>query len=95
MRHRYLVCYDVSDPKRLRRIHGKMLGYGDPIQLSVFECELSSKEMAIMRSDLSDLLNMAEDKVLIADLGPVDGAKRTQYLGSEMPRSTREPAIVV
>lgn len=95
VRNRYLVCYDVSDPKRLRRTHGKMLGYGDPVQLSVFECELSKKEIAIMRSDLSGILNMAEDRVLIADLGPAGKGRRTEYMGTARPRATREIAIVV
>jgi len=41
MRRVYLVCYDVSDAKRLRRTHKKMCGFGDPVQYSIFRCELS------------------------------------------------------
>ena len=95
MRNRYLVCYDVADPKRLRHTHSKMLGYGDPVQFSVFECELSRKEIAIMRSDLADILNMSEDRVLIADLGPVDKGRRAEYIGVALPRAGREIAIVI
>ena len=95
MRNRYLVCYDVADPKRLRRTHSKMLGYGDPVQFSVFECELSRQEIAIMRSDLADILNMSEDRVLIADLGPTDKGRRAEYIGVALPRAGREIAIVI
>ena len=35
-RHRVLVCYDVREPKRLRQTYRTMLGYGDPLQYSVF-----------------------------------------------------------
>ena len=30
MRSRYAVAYDISDPKRLRRVHRVMRGFGDP-----------------------------------------------------------------
>lgn len=90
-----MVCYDVADPKRLRHTHSKMLGYGDPVQFSVFECELSRKEIAIMRSDLADILNMSEDRVLIADLGPVDKGRQAEYIGVALPRAGREIAIVI
>lgn len=95
MRNRYMVCYDVADPKRLRRTHAKMLGYGDPVQFSVFECELSRKEIAIMKSDLSGILNWGEDRILIADLGPAEGGRRAEYLGAALPRAGREVAIIV
>ena len=43
MRNRFLVCYDVSDSKRLARTYRKMNGFGDPAQYSVFICDLSPK----------------------------------------------------
>ena len=44
MRNRFLVCYDVSDPKRLAQVYKKMNGFGEPAQYSVFICDLSPKE---------------------------------------------------
>ena len=38
MRQSYLVCYDISDDKRLRKVFKTMRGYGDHLQYSVFEC---------------------------------------------------------
>ena len=32
MRRCYLVCYDIRDPKRLRRVHKTMKGYGESWQ---------------------------------------------------------------
>lgn len=32
MRRCYLVCYDIRDPKRLRRTHKLMKAYGEPLQ---------------------------------------------------------------
>ncbi|MDD4792699.1 MAG: CRISPR-associated endonuclease Cas2, partial [Firmicutes bacterium] len=41
MRRRFIVCYDISDPKRLRKMYRTMRGFGDPLQKSVFTCDLS------------------------------------------------------
>lgn len=73
MRNVFLVCYDVSNDKRLKRVYKTMRGYGDHLQFSVFRCELSAKERAEMIADLSSLIAHDEDQVLIIDIGPADG----------------------
>ena len=73
MRHTYVVTYDISDPKRLRRVFRLMLGYGDHIQLSVFECELNARELVELRCDLGEIIHHEEDQVLFVNLGPVEG----------------------
>jgi len=37
MRTTYLVCYDITDDKRLRRVFKSCKNYGDHLQYSVFE----------------------------------------------------------
>jgi len=71
MRNVYLVCYDVADDKRLRKTHKKMCGFGDPMQYSVFRCELSPTEKQLLKEALWDILNWDEDRVMLLDLGPV------------------------
>jgi CRISPR-associated protein Cas2 len=39
-RRRYIVAYDIADPKRLRATHKALTGVGDPLQESVFLCDL-------------------------------------------------------
>jgi CRISPR-associated protein Cas2 len=73
MRQIYVVTYDISDPKRLRRVFRTMLGYGDHIQLSVFECELNARELVELRRDLGQIIHHDEDQVLFVHLGPVEG----------------------
>ena len=73
MRHAYVVTYDISNPKRLRRVYRLMLGWGDHIQLSVFECELSSRELIELRTALSEIIDPSEDQVLFALIGRVQG----------------------
>ena len=73
MRHSYVVTYDISDPKRLRKVFRLMLGYGDHLQLSVFQCELSPRELVELKHALGEVINHNEDQVLFANLGLVEG----------------------
>ncbi len=95
-RHRYLVCYDVREQRRLRRTHDTMLGYGDPLQYSVFVCDLSDAERMLMEVSLLGVVNLREDSVMIVDLGPVGTLteKRMRTLGPKPPRSP-DRAIVI
>jgi CRISPR-associated protein Cas2 len=96
MRNRYLVTYDVCNERRLRRVFKKMKGFGLHLQLSVFECELSARELAVMTSALDPLLNHALDQVLIADLGPADGrgGECVRSLGLAYRPRERKPVVV-
>lgn len=69
MRRRYLVAYDVSNEKRLRRVFRLMHGFGEPVQYSVFLCDLSSIEVHLLKEKLTGVMNQREDRVLIVDLG--------------------------
>ena len=78
LRHRFIVCYDVRDPKRLRRTHQTMLGYGDPLQYSVFVCDLSAMERLLMERALQDACSLPDDVVHIIDIGPARGRALTR-----------------
>ncbi len=96
MRQVYIVSYDISDPKRLRKVYKVMRGWGDHIQLSVFRCELDHRELVELRRDLAEVINANEDQVLLADLGPVAG--RGDQVISSLGRAYMQPerlAIVV
>lgn len=73
MRTSYLVCYDISDEKRLRRVFQKMRNYGDHLQFSVFECQLTAMDLARCRAELAEIVNHQEDQVLFVNLGPAEG----------------------
>jgi CRISPR-associated protein Cas2 len=73
MRFSYLVSYDVCDDKRLRKVFQTMRGYGDHLQFSVFECQLTGRDLARCRADLAAIINHKEDQVLFVNLGPAEG----------------------
>lgn len=98
-RNRYIVAYDVADPKRLQQTYKTMLGYGDRMQYSVFACDLSKVELASLREDLADLLDYAQDRVLLVDVGPSygDGSDgRIEAIGVRLQQGGgRRPSFVV
>ncbi|GIW92166.1 MAG: CRISPR-associated endoribonuclease Cas2 2 [Pirellulaceae bacterium] len=73
MRRTYLVCYDICDDKRLRAVFKTMKNWGDHLQYSVFECQLTAADLALCRHQLSQIINHSEDQVLFVDLGPTEG----------------------
>ena len=73
MRTTYLVCYDVADAKRLRKVFKTCGNFGDHLQFSVFECDLNLRERTKMERELSDVIKKDEDQVLFVSLGPSEG----------------------
>lgn len=73
MRTTYLVCYDISNDLRLRRVHKTMVGFGDRLQYSVFECRFSAADLARCKHALAQIIHHREDQVLFVDLGPAGG----------------------
>jgi CRISPR-associated protein Cas2 len=82
MRTRYLLCYDVRDEGRLRRVGKVAEEFGYRLQYSVFICDLSQVERARFERRLDDVLNLDADAAVLIDLGPADrtSAGRFQWL---------------
>lgn len=73
MRVCYLVCYDICEDKRLRKVFQTMRNYGDHLQYSVFECHLTPSDLVRCRSELAGIIHHDEDQVLFVSLGPSEG----------------------
>ncbi|MCL4847391.1 MAG: CRISPR-associated endonuclease Cas2 [Acidobacteria bacterium] len=73
MRSSFLVTYDICDDKRLARVYKTMRGFGDHLQLSVFECQFTPTDLARCRHRLSEIIDHRADQVLFVDLGPAEG----------------------
>jgi len=65
-----LVCYDICNPKRLRRVHRTIRDYGIPLQYSVFELELNEIKLKQLIRDLTIIIEPSEDKVMFYRLTP-------------------------
>ena len=91
----YIVAYDISDPRRWRRVFRLMNGYGEWLQLSVFQCRLSPRRRVELKLALGEIINHGEDHVVILDLGSADAIRpRIESLGKPFAVVERGPVIV-
>ncbi|ALK09401.1 CRISPR-associated endonuclease Cas2 [Blastochloris viridis] len=93
--HAYVVAYDISDPKRWRRVFKTMKGYGRWLQLSVFHCRLDGGRRAEMASALEDLIDRDADHVIILDLGPAEDVEfAVESLGKSFQPIERRAVVI-
>jgi len=72
-RHTYLVCYDIANDKRLKKVFKVCKNHGTHLQFSVFECDLTSRELVQFQRELKAIIKHDEDQVLFVGLGPAEG----------------------
>ena len=65
-----LVTYDIADTEgigasRLKRIAEVCGKYGQRVQLSVFECRLSSVRLARLIGEVEDVIDRQRDSVIV------------------------------
>jgi CRISPR-associated protein Cas2 len=93
--HLYIVTYDIRDPKRWRRVFKVMNGYGEWVQLSVFQCRMSRTRHAELIALLDGIIHHTNDNVVMMDLGPVAKVEpRVVSLGRRFSPLQRESIIV-
>ena len=96
MRRCYLVCYDISDQKRWRRIFRALKGYGEHWQYSIFFCVLKEIDRVRMQSELETELNLKADQCIIIDLGADEQSAReaVAVLGESLPKAQTGVVVV-
>lgn len=91
----YIVSYDISDPKRLRKVFQILRGYGDHLQLSVFRCDLRRAERIVVEQRLRAIIHHTEDQVLFIDIGPADGRAALAIEALGRPTTPPQKSVVV
>lgn len=83
MRNTYIVCYDIADDKRLRRVFKICKDFGQHLQFSVFECNLTPAEKLQFEEKLVTEIKREEDQILFIRLGPAEqrGQREITALG--------------
>ena len=94
-RIRYFVSYDISDPKRLRKVARSLEGFGVRLQCSVFECALDAMRMAKLKAELQGLVNHDEDQVLFVSLGPSAGDATLVIEAMGLPYEVRSRVTII
>ena len=95
-RTRYLVSYDIRDPKRLRKVHKLVKDFGWPMQYSVFICDLDAFELLLLKQEVGAVINHSQDSLALINLGPPDNRGREcfDFMGISAPLPTSGPTII-
>ncbi|TVR49020.1 MAG: CRISPR-associated endonuclease Cas2 [Puniceicoccaceae bacterium] len=59
-----IIAYDITDPKRLKKVADCCKDFGLRVQYSVFECRLESDRLAELWRRLCALADPEEDKLI-------------------------------
>lgn len=64
-----------------------MKAYGEPLQYSVFVCDLTRQEKLAMQLHLGSIMDRAQDSIVLLDLGvaAAETAVRFEYMGVHRP----------
>ncbi len=95
-RQRFLVAYDIRDPKRLRQVHKTAKEFGWAMQYSVFVADLDRMELVELRMRMAEIIDHGEDSVAVINVGsPADrGRSAFEFLGVAPDLPTSGPVII-
>ena len=93
---RYVVCYDIADNARRRRVAEVLDAHGDRMQESVFEIAATDRIFRDCLEELTECINSKEDRLAIYSLC-ASCDRNTIYIGvsSDAPRTGEEPIFLV
>ena len=96
MRTCTLVSYDISDPKRLRRVFETCRAFGDHLQYSVFRAELTDRSRAELIAALDKIIDHKQDQVLLVEVGPAGPAAGAAFsaIGKPYTHPQRHAVVV-
>ncbi|MFV0407989.1 MAG: CRISPR-associated endonuclease Cas2 [Propioniciclava sp.] len=95
-RHRFLLAYDIRDPRRLRLVHRMAKEFGWAMQYSVFVADLDGVELSELKMRLAEVLDHSADSVAIINVGLPDerGRSSFQFLGVKPMIPTVGPVVI-
>ena len=92
-----LITYDVDTTdaagrNRLRRVGKACLDYGQRVQFSVFECEVSPAEWTLLRARLCEIIDPEKDSLRFYMLGK-NWRRRVEHVGAKPAIDFDDPLI--
>ncbi len=91
----YVVTYDISDPKRWKRLYNLMKSLGEHVQLSVFRCDLEPMQVVRLKGHIEEIIKHDEDQVILVDLGPSSATVLQEIQVIGRPKVFRLPGPTV
>ena len=93
-----LITYDVDTTeregqKRLRQVAKACTDYGQRVQNSVFECEVTDVQLVVLKDRLKSIINMGVDSIRIYHLNKNE-KRRVEVIGIETTFNVNETIII-
>ena len=92
--YNYLIIYDISDEKRLRRIAKLMESYGVRVQKSVFETKLNLVRLSELKKKATELIDEKEDGMKFFKFCPKCWQKK-DCIGEQFDTNLFQPLLIV
>jgi CRISPR-associated protein Cas2 len=88
-----VLVYDIPDDKRRTRLRKTLLRFGTPVQYSVFECDLSQRQLERMEKAVRSVIKKHEDNVRYYQLCR-SCARSAEVFGGQPLTERREVYVV-
>jgi CRISPR-associated protein Cas2 len=89
-----LVTYDISNPKRLRKVAKTCEDFGYRKQYSVFLVRVSATDFVRLRTRLYDIIDLNEDQVLFIPLTE-SGLQRMEVIGRATDAHDKNDIVMI
>jgi len=77
-KRKYLICYDIANPKRLQKVHRVVCRYAIMIQYSVYLAELNQTQHDALLITLAHIIDKKKDDIR---LYPIPSHPKSIQLG--------------
>ena len=93
-----LVTYDVDTTdkpgqRRLRRVAKACLDYGQRVQNSVFECELTEVQLCVLKERIKEIIDHSLDSIRFYHLNRSEN-RRVEVMGVETAFNVNDAIII-
>lgn len=93
-----LVTYDVdttdkAGARRLRCVAKACMDYGQRVQNSVFECEVTDAQYCILKERIRNIIDNSRDSIRFYFLNKNEN-RRTESLGVETSYNVQAPLVI-
>ena len=93
-----LVTYDVdttekAGQRRLRRVAKACLDYGQRVQNSVFECELTEVQLCMLKERIKEIIDQSLDSIRFYHLNRSEN-RRVEVMGVETAFNVNDAIII-
>ena len=84
---------DKSGQRRLRSVAKACLDYGQRVQNSVFECELTEVQLCVLKNRIKEIIDNSLDSIRIYHLNRNEN-RRVEVMGVETSYDVKDALII-